>query len=399
MAAIRLLFYSHDTFGLGHFRRSLTIASHLRRHLPDASALIMTGLESAYAFETPSGIDFVKLPAVKKVGPDAYRSRHLRISFNRVRRLRETLIKAVAKSYDPHMLIVDNVPRGVDGELVPTIEFLRAYRPRTKVVLTLRDILDEPARIVPLWREWGVYDLLARCYDQIWVVGWKPLFDPTAHYEFPPAVARKTKFCGYVVQHASPDAAAAVRRELGLGDQPLTLVSAGGGGDGYPLLRLYADALGLSATDPGRSAVFLGPDMPPLERNDLKQRLLPLGRRVLVYDFRPDMVSFLPLASVTVSMAGYNTVAELVAHRRRALVVPRVYPRREQWLRARSLERLGLLRSIDLEGLTPAGLLEAIRAGLDRAPPSRLPLDFGGLRRITQRAARLLGLAPQAASG
>ena len=143
MAAIRLLFYSHDTFGLGHFRRSLTIASHLRRHLPDASALIMTGLESAYAFETPSGIDFVKLPAVKKVGPDAYRSRHLRISFNRVRRLRETLIKAVAKSYDPHMLIVDNVPRGVDGELVPTIEFLRAYRPRTKVVLTLRDILDE----------------------------------------------------------------------------------------------------------------------------------------------------------------------------------------------------------------------------------------------------------------
>src|SRR3989454_127426 len=307
MAAIRLLFYSHDTFGLGHFRRSLTIASHLRRHLPDASALIMTGLESAYAFETPSGIDFVKLPAVKKVGPDAYRSRHLRISFNRVRRLRETLIKAVAKSYDPHMLIVDNVPRGVDGELVPTIEFLRAYRPRTKVVLTLRDILDEPARIVPLWREWGVYDLLARCYDQIWVVGWKPLFDPTAQYEFPPAVAGKTKFCGYVVQHASPDAAAAVRRELGLGDQPLTLVSAGGGGDGSPL--------------------------------------------------------------------------------------------REQWLRARALERRGLLRSIELEGLTRAGLLEAIRAGLDRAPPSRLPLDFGGLRRITQRAARLLGLAPQAASG
>src|SRR6266403_1646699 len=110
MAGIRLLFYSHDTFGLGHFRRSLTIASHLRRHLP--------------------------------------------ISFNRVRRLREKLIKAVAKSYDPHMLIVDNVPRGVDGELLPTLEFLHAYRPHTKIVLTLRDILDEPARIVPLWREW-----------------------------------------------------------------------------------------------------------------------------------------------------------------------------------------------------------------------------------------------------
>src|SRR5207249_11904836 len=128
----------------------------------------------------------------------------------RVRRLRETLIQAVVKSYDPHMLIVDNVPRGVDGELVPSIEFLRTHRPHTRVVLTLRDILDDPAQIVPLSRERGVYDLRARCYDQIWVVGWKPLFDPTVQYEFPPAVGRKTKFCGYVVQHASPEAAVAL---------------------------------------------------------------------------------------------------------------------------------------------------------------------------------------------
>src|SRR5881397_2616116 len=284
MAAIRLLFYSHDTFGLGHFRRSLTIASHLRRHLPDASALIVTGLESAYAFETPSGIDFVKLPAVKKVGPDAYRSRHLRISFNRVLRLRETLIKAVAKSYDPHMLIVDNVPRGVDGELLPTLEFLHGYRPHTKIVLTLRDILDDPQHIVPAWREWGVYALLERCYHQIWVVGWKPLFDPTRRYEFPPAVSRKTKFCGYIVQHASPGATAAIRSELRLGDEPLVLVSVGGGGDGYDLVRLYADALDLAPNGVRRSAVFLGPDMPPHQRHDLKERLLPRSADVFLYD-------------------------------------------------------------------------------------------------------------------
>src|SRR5262249_49100186 len=153
--------------------------------------------------ETPSGIDFVKLPAVKKVGPDEYRSRHLRISFNRVRRLREHLIKAVAKSFDPHILIVDNVPRGVEGEMLPTLEFLRTYRPATKIVLTLRDVLDDPAHIVPLWREWGVYDLLARSYDEIWVVGWRELFDPTRLYEFAPAIAAKTVFCGYVVQAAA----------------------------------------------------------------------------------------------------------------------------------------------------------------------------------------------------
>src|SRR5207245_9516527 len=129
------------------------------------------------------------------------------------------------------------------GELVPTLEFLHTYRHETRIVLTLRDVLDDPEAIVPQWKRRGVYELLERCYDEIWIVGWRPLFDPTALYEFPPAVSEKARFCGYIVRHASREATAAIRRELGLDDEPLALVSAGGGGDGYPLLRAYADAL------------------------------------------------------------------------------------------------------------------------------------------------------------
>ena len=390
MAATRLLFYSHDTFGLGHFRRSLTIASHLRHCLPETSVLIVTGLEAAFAFDTPPGIDFVKLPGVKKVGPDDYRSRHLRISFDRVRRLRARLIKAVAKSFAPHMVVVDNVPRGVHGELVPTLEFLRSFRRETKIVLTLRDVLDDPGAIIPGWKRWGVYELLDRCYDEIWIVGWKSLFDPTSLYEFPGAVSAKARFCGYIVRHASPEATAAIRQELRLGDEPLALVSAGGGGDGYALLRAYADALEVQSPGVAKSVVCLGPDMPPQHRNDLKQRLLP-RRDVLLFDFRPDLVSFLPLASVSVTMGGYNTIAEVVAHHKRAVVVPRVYPRREQWLRAHALEDLGLLQTVDPAALSPETLGEAIRGRLATLAPA-LAVDFGGLRRITRQARVLLGL-------
>jgi predicted glycosyltransferase len=396
MAAIRLLFYSHDTFGLGHFRRSLTIANHLRRHLPEASVLIMTGLEAAYVFETPAGVDFVKLPAVKKVGPDTYRSRHLHISFNRVRRLRENLIKAVAKSFDPHMLVVDNVPRGVDGELLPTLDFLRTHRPRTRIVLTLRDVLDIPEEIVPQWREWDVYSILERCYDEIWVAGWQDLFDPTRLYEFPATVVDKTQFCGYIVQRASREAAAAIRQELRLNGERLSVVSTGGGGDGFALLRAYADAAGTLGREGVKSVVCLGPDMPPQQRSDLKQRLLPLSDRVLLFDFRPDLVSFLPHAAVTVSMAGYNTVAEVLVHGKPAVVVPRVFPRREQWLRAHALEERGLLRTIDPEQLSPAALIEAMSAELTSGTPATPPIDFGGLRRITSHAQRLLGVAGRA---
>ena len=141
-----------------------------------------------------------------------------------------------------------------------------------------------------------------------------------------------------------------------------------------------------------KSVVCLGPDMPPEQRNDLKQRLLPRSD-VLLYDFRPDLVSFLPLASVTVSMAGYNSVAEVLAHEKAAVVVPRVFPRREQWLRAHALEERGLVRTIDTADLNPQRLIDAMSAGLMSGAPSAGSIDFGGLRRITRRAQRLLGIA------
>ena len=39
----RVMFYSHDTFGLGHLRRTLTIARYLRRQWPGSTQLIVTG--------------------------------------------------------------------------------------------------------------------------------------------------------------------------------------------------------------------------------------------------------------------------------------------------------------------------------------------------------------------
>ena len=42
----RILFYSHDSYGLGHLRRTLTLATAMRAAIPDASILIATGSES-----------------------------------------------------------------------------------------------------------------------------------------------------------------------------------------------------------------------------------------------------------------------------------------------------------------------------------------------------------------
>jgi len=397
----RILFYSHDTFGLGHFRRSLTIASYLSRHIDGLSILMLTGLDSAASFEALAGVDFVKLPSISKSGPDQYHTRHLRVSFHRVRRIRENLILTVAKAFDPSLVVVDNVPRGAEGELLPTLRWLRSHRPGVRLVLTLRDVLDAPEKIVPQWRELGVYGALQRFYDEIWVAGSQPIFDPIALYEFPPAIAQRVKFCGHVVRSTRPEDADAVGRELRLGSAPLVVVSCGGGGDGYPLISAYIDAAEPLAREGLHSAVFLGPDMPSVQRRELKQRLLPLSDHVHTYDFRPDLVSFLRLASVSVSMAGYNTVCELVTMRKPAVVVPRAYPRIEQVLRAEAFAARGLLRLVRPEELNPITLRREIEALLRAPAPDgggALPegIDFAGLGRIARRVRKHLGLTDSA---
>ena len=58
------MFYSHDTFGLGHLRRSRALAGAITAANPDASALILTGSPVAGRFSFPTRVDHVRLPGV-----------------------------------------------------------------------------------------------------------------------------------------------------------------------------------------------------------------------------------------------------------------------------------------------------------------------------------------------
>jgi len=295
----------------------------------------------------------------------------------------------------PQLFVVDNVPLGVDKELLPTLKYLRHRRPQVRIMLTLRDVLDTPDHICPRWQELGIYDALEDFYDEVWVVGCRELFDPIALYEFPPRVARRVRFCGYVVRSGQPGETEYIRRQFHLEGAPVVVASCGGGGDGYPLLDTFAHSGAQLAAEGVRSVVFLGPDMEPERRRELKERLLPLSDHITTFDYRPDLVTFLQLASATVSMAGYNTICELVSLGKRATVVPRVYPRFEQLLRASAFQRHGLLNVVHPDELTPQSLTDAVLASIaqhDTGGTSTLPegVDFAGLSRITRRVRKHL---------
>jgi predicted glycosyltransferase len=104
---------------------------------------------------------------------------------------------------------------------------------------------------------------------------------------------------------------------------------------------------------------------------------------VRLEEFVPELSLHLQKADLVISMGGYNTVTEILAQARKALLVPRIYPRREQLLRAQRLSDLGLVNYISPEELTPARMFEAVGSMLkDEKEPlvearckKLLPLD------------------------
>jgi len=384
-AAPSVMFYSHDTYGLGHLRRTLALAHFLRSQRP-ITQLIVTGSPLPQRFPLPTGADYLKLPSAVKVGAEQYEPRSLNVPFRVLRTLRRDLLLATARELRPSVLVVDNVPGGLKRELVPTLHHLKSVGCR--VVLGLRDIVDEADWVRESWTTNGSYELLDDVYDRILVYGERSIYDVADAYRFSATAAAKTRYVGYLGRAPAQRSRDEIRRDLGIGDAPLVLVMAGGGEDGFEVLRAVLAALRLHENGPGFECLLIGgPLMPP----EHKRAVLELVRkpRVRYLDFVDDVAGYLGAADAVVSMGGYNSVCELLSLRKPALIMPRVEPRREQLIRARLLSRGGFLRMIEPAEVDPRRLLDELTMLLEPSQPRSMPMR--GLPAAADELDELLG--------
>ena len=168
--------YSPDSIGLGHVRRNSTIAGEIARQAKDASIMLMVGSGAGAFFSLPMGVDSVKLPSVQKVAANEWRARSLNLSAPQTTSVRASMIQEITRTFEPDVLVVDHLPRGIWNELVPTLRMIRRSGGATRVVLGLRDILDEPDTIRARWREDGVYAAIERYYDEVLIYGDRDVF-------------------------------------------------------------------------------------------------------------------------------------------------------------------------------------------------------------------------------
>lgn len=384
----KILLYSHDTYGLGHLRRSLSIAGQIARDIPQAHQLLITGSMVAGAFDLPPRLDIIKLPALSKRSNGRYKARVLPQTLRQTIAWREQMILQAVANFQPDLVLVDKVANGVQGELLPALRYLRAYAPHTRLVLGMRDIEDSPEVTRREWAASNTPDLQAHLYDAILLYGEQTLFDPVTAYGMTPTAAAKIIPCGYLRRATRTRLAADVRRELGTGDQPLVVITVGGGGDGYNILKTYLEMLQQApAPLSAHSLLVTGPLMPQGKREALRRMAAELP--VSFIEFTTDLDSYLAAADLMISMAGYNSVCELLSLNQRALLIPRGHTRAEQRIRATLLAERGQAHLLLPEELTPNNLRQAIAAALG-APRPTPAINLNGLENIGRAIKGLL---------
>lgn len=371
----RVAFYSHDTQGLGHVRRTSLLARAVVDADPGADVLLLSGAREATSLPLPERTEVVTLPRVGKDPDRGYGPRTWGGTLDDVVRVRAGVIDGALAAFRPDVLVVDKVPLGVGGELLPALRRLRAEG-GTACVLGLRDVLDTPEVAVREWREQRSTSVIERFFDEVWVYGDARVYDPLTEYALPEHVAARTVFTGYLGRGRTDGSS-----DPDHGGAPYALCLVGGGQDGAALAEAFA-ATPLPAGH--RGVLVTGPYLPEATRDRL--HAVAAGRDDLeVHAFVRDVVPLVEGAAAVVTMGGYNSVCELLASGRPGLVVPRTHPRAEQLVRACRLADLGLL-DVLVGAITP----ERVGAWLARAAAGEtlrrpeVDVDLDGLARVPE---------------
>jgi predicted glycosyltransferase len=339
---VRVLMYSHDTFGLGHLRRCQALAHYLVGQFKGLSVLILTGSPIIGRFEFKVRVDFVRIPGVIKLRNGDYTSLGLHIDLEHTLALRESIIHHTAEIFNPHVFIVDKEPSGLKGEVRSTLAMLKTKG--TPIVLGVRDVLDAPHLLQAEWKEKQAIATLEQYYDEIWVYGDKAMGNPLQGLDIPESIQKRLHYTGYLLRKLPKKRPTAKH----LADIPRTylLITPGGGGDGVEMIDWLVRAYEKATDLPWHGLFVAGPFMSTESQEKFRERISQLSNASFI-TFDNNMESLMYHAEAVVAMGGYNTFCEILSFNKPALIIPRTTPREEQLIRAQNASKLGLVQLLD----------------------------------------------------
>ncbi len=368
--ANRIMFYCQHLLGMGHLVRSAEIVRALSS---DCSVLFVTGGEIPAGFRFPQNIKTFELISLKTDAEfsglqlcdpswDLEETKAIR---------RETLLHAF-DVFRPDVLVTELFPFGrkqFSFELLPLLKRAHSRVNKPMIVSSIRDILvtrkdqaEYEERVCQIANDF--YDLVLVHSDE----ETQTLKDTFSRVDdlFCPVV-----YTGYVVQQGAASVDGAIAPEPSR--SPTIVVSNGSGkcASGHFLLESVLRAAPLLEKKiPHQFHMFAGPLVDDRVFEDLRGKAEGL-KNVTLFRSSQDLPAVLRGADLSISMAGYNTVMEILAAGVRALVFPVTGNKDdEQPLRAGKLEAKGALSVLDEQQLDPATLAQRIQDTLLTKPRS-----------------------------
>ena len=344
-----VFFYVQHLLGIGHLRRAELLCQEFSK-VGWGVTLAMGG--RLFGKLNVGTAEIVRLPALT-VGADGFH--HLiddnGSSVDEAWKLaRSCQLCDAFEERSPDILITEAFPFGrrqMRFELEPLLEIAHSSVKRPLIVCSVRDILKSERK---LGRSEETVDTISEFYDLVLVHGDPKVVRLEDSFPLASKISEKIHYTGIV---APPrESTSNIIKTGGV------LVSAGGGAVGQALFEAAIEARAMSRFSDHTWRFLVGPNA---ERGsfDALCRAAPDG--VVVEHYRNDFRSLLLSCDVSVSQAGYNTVADiLTAGTPAVLVAFDEGSENEQPQRAQVLEELGCAQSLLMSELTPKQLADAI---------------------------------------
>lgn len=364
----RVCFYVQSLLGIGHLVRAYRLARALAEGGFDvdlvSGGVPVDGLD-------PGRAHLRQLPPVK-AGPSGFADLVKLDGSPFTERDRAARRDEILDMFDetrPDILVIEAFPFGrrqMRFELVPLLERAHARADRPLIAASVRDILQESRKP---GRAEESSDLILRYFDLVLVHGDAALIRLERTFPLASAFTERIVYTGLVGPEAS-----LVRPS----DQHDVIVSAGGGAVGENLLRAALAARPMTALADARWLLVTGPNLAERTYGDLKRQAPP---NVTVARFVADLPARFREARLSISQAGYNSVADLLAAGCRPVLVPfAMAGETEQSERAGLLEARGLAIHLTEAELDPVTLADAIARAL-AMPAKRAPIALDGAAR------------------
>ncbi len=377
----RVFFYVQHLLGVGHLFRAVRVAHGLRNAGFEVDLVTGGGPVANLDLD---GLNVTQLLSLK-AGPEGFSDLVMitgePASIEIKERRTSELLGAFDRSH-PDIVLIEAFPFGrrqMRFELLPLLEAAHRRDPRPVVVSSVRDILQESRHPQRLHETIAI---LRRSFDAIIVHGDPRLAKLDETFPIPDDL-RKSVFHSGIVAPAPPQS------KRNSGQNAAVVVSAGGGAVGRKVLEAAIAAKPLTSLAAARWLVLTGPNLVDSDFDHLRK--IGEGNNIAVQRFILDLAAVLALAKMSISQAGYNTVADVLSARCPAVFVPfSDAGETEQTRRAGLLQARGFGVKLDEADLSPPSLAAAVERALTLPPPA-FSLELDGAARTGTILAGLVG--------